>query len=793
MQPAARWSLTVILVIAVACGVGYLLYRGSHTRPLADRSRRAITATSRARGRRALLVGCGRYLNPSIQPLEGPVNDVRLMQEVLVKHCGFSPDEIATLAGDAHAGDAPTRANIEREFQRLRATAQKDDQIVVLLAGHGSQQPNQATDVDDSEPDGLDEIFLPIDTEQWSSAGGAAASSGVVNAIIDDEIYRWTSQIAEKGATVWMIFDCCCAGTAIRGEYQETPRFVSAVGDLKVPEEVSARNVSGGAAATEGDESHWALPRLPSSGEGRIIAFYACQANESELELALPPATNDRNVQRAKHGLLTYALCCALSQPGGETLTYQDLARDVWLRYRAWGRASPTPFVDGAVDRRVLGERQANRRFRVLRRSGGGGVIDAGGLQGLTPGSIVALYSSTAAAATYPAENDLPAEVGGGKVAPALRDGVAVAGSDRSVRHGVSDLLYDRPAGYARVTHVQSTTARIVPCVYGDATRAIGVEVGAWCDVVYADFGDMRLSLAIDETSAMRADQPSTALARLAEQLRSLSELPSAVFRVIDKASAADWVVQARESAIELLPRSAAELAEGEPLPLGTPHFPIDEADSAEAIAALLHRVFRAQNLIKLAGGSGHAVRPGRDALQLKVELLSQSRPLADAAVLVPGQEVEWKITNEGTAAVDLTLLFIDSQWEIAAAYPQPGQLADNRLAPGKSLLLGATVRGNTLGTEYLVAIASRGRGPQRDFRCLAGSSLDAARNLAAAVRGGEQDVFESPFGRLMRYALYNDESPGTARGLSSAGVDDCCLTLRAWVVQPDHTARGQE
>lgn len=726
MKPAQRWGWATMAAIAVVCGAGYLTYRHNHAPLPAGVSPPPLGDRPGERGRRALLVGCGSYIHPSIRPLEGPVNDVRLLKDVLVERCGFAPDQIVTLAGTPQAGDAPTRANIEREFRRLGEAARPGDQIVVLLAGHGSQQPNGDADFDDVEADGLDEIFLPIDAEPRSNAGGNDASGGVANAIIDDEIHRWTAEIAEHGASVWMIFDCCCAGTAIRGEYAEVPRFVSPVGDARLPESRSGS-----------DEARWEA--LPSD---RIVAFYACQAHESEVELALPPAKDDANVQRAKHGLFTYALCCALSEPAN--LTYRDLERDIWLRYRALGRASPTPFIDCASDRQVLGERRAGARYRVVRRSGDEGVIDAGALQGLTPGSIVALHSATAGAA----EAD------------------------------------DRPAGYARVTRVQPATARIVPCAYGETPRPSGLEVGAWCELAYADYGDMRLAVAIDHESATRTGQSSAALARLAERLRSLANAPAAVFRVVGGPSEADWVVQMRESAIQLLPASVAELAEGEPLPLGAPQFTIGATDSADAVAGLLHRVFRAQNLIKLAGGAGNARAPG--SVKIKLELRSESLSLADAAVLVPGQEVEWKITNEGTAAVDLTLLFIDSQFAIEAAYPKLGEPGDNRLAPGKSLQCTGTVNGDTVGTEYLVAIAARARGPQRDFRCLAEPSLDAARNLAAAVRGGGPDVLQSPFGRLLRYALYHDESvPGATRGLASTDADDCRLALRAWVVKP--------
>ena len=737
LRTVCQWS--AIAVAAVACGAGYVAYRHSQFGQ-AGRRQRSLENVPDEHGRRALLVGCGQYTNPSIRRLEGPINDVRLMRDVLIERCGFSAADITTLSGAPGSGDAPTRARIEGEFRRLRDEAQEDDQIVVLLAGHGSQQPNQAGDLDDSEPDGLDEIFLPIDVEQWSSVG--EASSGVVNAIIDDEIHRWTTEIAERGAAIWVIFDCCCAGTAIRGEYQEVSRFVSAADALRVPEASLERRGGGRVAARNGETSYW----MPSTTD-RVVAFYACQANESEVELNLPPAKEGAVIERAKHGLLTYALCCALSQPGNEAITYGDLARDVWMRYRTWGRAAPTPFADGALDREVLGQRQGRRRFRVVRRNGREGVLDAGALHGLTPGSIVGLYSPVA----------------------------------------VDAAAGDRPAGYARVTRVQPTTSRIASCSYGEVAKPIGFDVGTTCEPVYADFGDMRLSVAVDERSASRDEPAAAVLAQLADELRSLAGSPTSVFTFVDDLSAADWVVQARASAFELLPRSAAELAEGEPLPLGTPRFRIDEADSSEAIAALLHRVFRAQNLVKLASGFNDCLAPGRAALKLKVELLSDSGlPLADQGELAPGQKVEWRVTNTGAVAFDLTLLFIDSKWTVAPAYPLADESEDIRLAPGDNRSCTARVTAKTLGTEYLVAIAARARGPQRDFRCLAEPSLEAAQDLAAAVRGGES-AFQSPFGRLLRYALYNDEpSPGTSRGLTSSGADDCRLAIRAWIVKPE-------
>src|SRR5581483_3854989 len=54
------------------------------------------------------------------------------------------------------------------------------------------------------------ETFLPCDIKDWDK-------DAVVNAILDDELGKMTRAIAGKGAFVWIIFDSCHSGTALRG------------------------------------------------------------------------------------------------------------------------------------------------------------------------------------------------------------------------------------------------------------------------------------------------------------------------------------------------------------------------------------------------------------------------------------------------------------------------------------------------------------------------------------------------------------------------------------------------
>ncbi len=173
-----------------------------------------VSAASATAKTHALLVGATHYQHKDDSfHLEGPINDVELLAEVLTRGgFGGEPADVVRLAGWPDEESArPTKANIERELGRLAEVAEKGDQVVVLLAGHGSQQPAD-DDPEDPEPDGMDEIFLPADVGEWNDEAGE-----VERAITDDEIGRRLDAIRAKGAFVWALIDTCHSGTMTRG------------------------------------------------------------------------------------------------------------------------------------------------------------------------------------------------------------------------------------------------------------------------------------------------------------------------------------------------------------------------------------------------------------------------------------------------------------------------------------------------------------------------------------------------------------------------------------------------
>ncbi len=296
--------------------------------------------------RRALLVGCTAYPNlPPHHQLEGPANDVPLVRDLLIRRYQFSPANIAELVEGAGEARRPTRALIRAGFEELAKSAGPGDRIVILMSGHGAQQP--ARPDDRTELDGLDEVFLPADAGGWDRERKA-----LINAIIDHELGAWVRAIQAKGASVWLIFDSCHSGTMIRGTDEEVLREVPAA-DL-VPKDVLAEAARAVQEVKRRGPTAVIDDRLgseaPSAG---LVAIYASQDQELTVEKRLPDYSSPY------HGLMTYTLCKILNEATGP-LTYAQLVRRIHDRYVASGRSGPMPMVEGPdIGRQVAGRRRA--------------------------------------------------------------------------------------------------------------------------------------------------------------------------------------------------------------------------------------------------------------------------------------------------------------------------------------------------------------------------------------------------------------------------------------------------
>ncbi|HEX3657123.1 MAG TPA: caspase family protein [Pirellulales bacterium] len=680
--------------------------------------------------RHALLVGCTKYDFHAEMSLEGPANDVVLMAKTLHDRYGFAPERIRILSEAANAAGRPTRANIAAEFQRLEGEVGAGDQVVILLAGHGSQQPVQDKNLQTNpEPDGQDEIFLPCDCQAWNKN-----KNTVVNAIIDDELGRWTQAIAKRGASLWVIFDSCHSGTALRGDSPFKTREMKPAA-LKVPETATQQTRSLRAGTrTRSDDAGGGVDGVDDGLP--IIALYAAQAFETEKECMLPLDSK----QQDWRGLLSYALCQVLEQ--GPPPSYRELHQCIVAQYRKWGWTEPTPLIEGAnLDRLVLDEKPRPPRFQLTGNARDGWKVDAGRLQGLAANSVLA-------------------------VSEARPSGEASG---------------DAIAGYVRVVSSEVADAVVEPCAYGDRPAVADLPTGGLCKIVYRDLGNFRLRVAVDR----HARETDMVLAQLAEQLKLRSAEPDALFELWPDLASAHWAVQFRDGDYWLLPADLATTVGA--LPSDVTRFRIPTPVDVEKLCEALNRAARVHNLLTIAEPVTAAAAPagsaqqefdvGIEMVKLKDKTDRQGTPLATQrpVTLRSNDWVAWRLSNRGSSAVDLTLLFIDSHLAISPLYPTRNTVGENRIFRNSSFLSRpARVTATTTGREQVVAVAVKAQASPIDFMFLAQPSLDRA----LGTRGAGP---ESPLTRLLESANYRN---GTTRGIESEDLSSYSVRFLSWNVE---------
>ena len=691
---------------------------------------RAAPAPKKQPGRkRALLIGCTKYDKlPERFHLKGPVNDVQLLRQVLTARFGFADKDIVFLSESPKAAGRPTRGNIKDHFDRLAKEVNAGDQVLILLSGHGDQQPDHEPF---DEPDGLDETFLPCDCGPWDKD-----KKLLVNAIVDDELEAWSKAITDRGAAVFLMFDCCHSGTILRGG-NHVLREIPA--GAIVPSEALQQAREAAAArrgATRGTEAK-AAPAKPENKTPRLVALYAAQPHEPTIELPMPP-DNEKN---PRFGLLTFTVCRLLVQ-ARSPLTYRELAQRVQGQYVQWGLVSPTPLVDGLdQDREFLGTRAWPGRSQfVLHNSDDGWKIHAGQLHGLTEKSILAVYPPS-----------------------------GTAGADKIL-------------GHVRVSKGLPTESEVEPCAYNKLPVPPKLPEGGRCELVYMDYGDLRLRVGIEKPANTEGDNHR----RVREMLKEVAKAPDSLVELVKDDQKADMVVRVKGEKIFLVGADMAQRI-GE-LPPGADYFGPYSVEQAGRLQDDLTRIARARNLLKLVSGAANAAAEDLEVTMVKLknrndkkgELLKWG---AKGLVLQPGDWVSWRITNRGLVPLDVTLLFIDSGYGISALFPRrgTGMSGQNRFLPGKSHLLPPVrVNPKTVGLEHVVVIAVKGEGLPIDFTCLAQPTLEKAN--AATDRALGSSALDSPLGGLLKNALY---AQGASRGLDMGEADTQVLRLLSWSVPP--------
>jgi len=676
-----------------------------------------VTASDKHSGL-ALLVGCTKYdhLNPAVH-LHGPANDVALMQKMLCERFGFSPSLVVMLSEDTGQKMLrPTRANIEREFHRLASEATSGQQVVIFMAGHGSQQPDINPTPDDPEPDGLDEIFLPADVSSWDGDIGS-----IPNCIVDDEFSKWLKAIEAKGALVTIVMDACHSGTMTRGIGERTRELPP--GTL-VPGEVMSRATQAAIKNREQTHGDGSIPETQMKeslcDSAGTVAIYAAQSTEVTVEKELPADSDDRK----PYGLLTYTMNQVLSR-SVEPISYRELVRQVQAQYAGSGRSFPTPMIEGiGRDREVFGSRTWSKKAPVrLAKKGKGLVIDAGLLQGISSDSILAVRESENAR---------------------------------------------EPVGFVRVQAAKTMSSEVVPCEYEGNTVNKNLPDEGWCQIVYADAGDLRMKVAaVGKNEAM--------VASLRSAIEKASRLAESVLLLVDQPSDANWVAVVDRNGVLISPQeSLALVIENNEKPTNSfgPREFHDE--TLTWVTESFERIGRAYNLKRLA--ASESTSDGNIQVpRIEFEIIRKNQTgenvglnFAEKQSFRDGENVEIVIRNPCPFAVDATLLYIDQNFKITSLFPSLGEI--NRLGPKEVSSFPSTVESDRDSMEHMVVIAVRGNGPIQDFASL----------CQTGVKGTSRGNEDSPLQKLLGTALGNGSK---TRGIGRQPLPLHSMQIYSWEV----------
>ncbi|MEM1162172.1 MAG: caspase family protein, partial [Pseudomonadota bacterium] len=408
-----------------------------------------VAVDARARDNHAILVGAATYTNLDERLwLVGPTNDVDLVREFLLSSdtVPFEERNIAVLADGIEGAMAPTLGAIRQAMADLTERVNPGDFVYLHFSGHGSQMPARDPN---SELDGLDEIFLPVDIGPWNDTVGE-----VPNALVDDEIGEMIQGLRARGASVWAVFDACHSGTVTRAAPTDDEVRLRRLppSALSVPEDmmdgVQTRAVQ--TRAVQDPRARAEAPFDAAGDEGSFVAFFAAQTNETTPEKRLPRGKPGRRSQ----GVFTFTLLETLAANPG--ITYRQLGQEVLRRYSTENLARSTPMFEGDLDSPVfaIGGVDPVRQWPV-RAEDGLLKIGAGSLHGMNAGSVLALMNAptdeTADAIGYASvtrsgamTSDLAPVAHDGKAAVAMKDvpnGAYLRKIDEAISFGMQVAL----------------------------------------------------------------------------------------------------------------------------------------------------------------------------------------------------------------------------------------------------------------------------------------------------------------------------------------------------------------
>ncbi|KAJ3941076.1 uncharacterized protein N0V96_008953 [Colletotrichum fioriniae] len=259
------------------------------------------------RGRKsALLIGIDQYSNEWLADLRGSLSDVVTTEAFLTQVAGISK-MTKLISPPASPNDLlPTFDNITSEFKTLADEAQPGDFIYIHYSGHGTRLPTAFRD-------------LKGDNVRYDECLILTSSDGKLQHLRDVEIAFLLKQIADKGATVTFVLDCCHSGGATRGDDKDS----GVRGSEDIPYENFSDLERKPIQSVEDLKDAWRPPTDDdnNAGRGGIVVHHWMTASKGiNFLAACRPRQKAQEVPRkdpVRKGLFTDCLATVIAQNRG--------------------------------------------------------------------------------------------------------------------------------------------------------------------------------------------------------------------------------------------------------------------------------------------------------------------------------------------------------------------------------------------------------------------------------------------------------------------------------------------
>lgn len=236
--------------------------------------------------KRALLVGINKYKDA---PLDGCVNDVTDMAEMLTRDHGFKAEDIRLLV-DKRA----TTAAIKERLKWLVDNTKSKDRVVFHFSGHGVQMPSRN---DRGEVDSLDEAICPYDFD-WSER----------RVIRDNTFSEIFSKLSDGVDFLWVSDSCHSGGLSRDGFRKSFKGHARKVRSMPVPADIQWRLRT----AREKGITAKGVFKEDARSIDRLLMLSGCRSHQTSADAWF----NER-----PNGALTYHLLQALKEHKGKTMT----------------------------------------------------------------------------------------------------------------------------------------------------------------------------------------------------------------------------------------------------------------------------------------------------------------------------------------------------------------------------------------------------------------------------------------------------------------------------------------